>query len=248
MILGFDQPFGAVERHLRHPDVMLHRVVERRSDDLGIHRAIHVRDFFRALADQRDHQVHFGIISTDRIGDFLQYGSLAGFGRRHNQPALPLADGRDEIEQSGGEDAGVGFEIKAFEREYGGEVFKVGAVLGFFGVEAVHRVHSKQPVVLLRVFGRAHLPDDHVARAQPEALDLRLADVNIVRARQVFLGAQKADAVVHDLQHAAAQLVALPLGVVAQQPQDDLLLLHAAVAGDSHLARHLAQLFECFSL
>src|SRR5690606_11452542 len=55
MALDFDQPLGTVERHFGDAHVVLHRVVERRGDDLRVHRAIHIRDFFRTLADQRDH-------------------------------------------------------------------------------------------------------------------------------------------------------------------------------------------------
>jgi len=65
--------------------------------------------------------------------------------------------------------------------------------------------------------GGTHLTDDHVAGAEPEATDLRLADVDVIGAGQILLGAQEVDAVVDAVQHAAAQAVTALFGLVAQQ-------------------------------
>ncbi len=79
------------------------------------------------------------------------------------------------------------------------------AVLRHFRVEAVDRFDAEQAVVLLAVFRGAHLAGDVIAGPKPKAADLRLADVDIVGARQQALAAQEAVPVIDDLQDAAGR-------------------------------------------
>jgi len=57
-----------------------------------------------------------------------------------------------------------------------------------------------------------------------------------------MIAAQEADPLLDDLQHAAAKDVTLLLRLRPQQPEHQVLLLEAAVAGDVLGASHLAQL------
>jgi len=115
------------------------RFIEGGGDDLGVNRAVHVRHFFRALADQRHHQVHIGIIGRDRVGDLLQDGRFSCFGRRDDQAALALADRSHQVDHARGEREAVGLEVETFEREDRRQLFKARAVLGFLGIHPVDR-------------------------------------------------------------------------------------------------------------
>jgi hypothetical protein len=78
------------------------RLVEGRGDDLALHRALHVGDFFRPLVDQQHDQIAFGMVGGDRLGDVLQQHGLAGARRRHDQRALALALRRDDVDDAAG--------------------------------------------------------------------------------------------------------------------------------------------------
>jgi len=58
--------------------------------------------------------------------------------------------------------------------------------------------------------------------------------------------AQEADILVDDVQHAAAEDIALPFGLGAQQPQDQVFLLQAAVARHVQRFGQIAQLGQRF--
>ena len=177
--------------------------------------------------------MHVGVVGGDAVGDLLEDGRLAGLGRRDDQAALAAADGRDQVDQALGEVVGGGLQVEHLAGEDGRQVVEVGPPLGDLRIEAVDRLDAQQAEVLLALLGRAHLAGDHVARAQAEAANLRLGDVDVVGAGQEALLAQEAEAVLDDLQHAAAEDVALLLGLGLQQAKDEVLLAQGAVAGDT---------------
>jgi len=74
--------------------------------------------------------VHLRVVLADGVGDILEHGGLAGFRRADDQAALPLADRGDQVQQAGAQDAGTGFQVKAFFREDGRQAFKGGPALG----------------------------------------------------------------------------------------------------------------------
>ena len=121
---------------------------------------------------------------------------------------------------------------------------KTGAFLGFFRVQPVDRLDFEQAVVFFGLLGRAHLPDNQVSGAQAKAPDLALADVDILRARQQMIAAQKADVVLYDLQDAATEDEALLFCIGAQKAHDQVVLFQACIAGNVRRARDLAQFVE----
>jgi hypothetical protein len=57
--------------------------------------------------------VHIGVFGGDGVGNLLEDGGLAGFGRRNDQAALAAANGRDQVDQARGERVTVGLQVKA---------------------------------------------------------------------------------------------------------------------------------------
>ena len=77
------------------------------------HLAVHVGDFLGALVDQQDDERDLGMILRDRVRDLLQQDRLARARRRDDQPALALADRRDEIHDAHAEVAVARLEAEA---------------------------------------------------------------------------------------------------------------------------------------
>src|SRR5471032_2293788 len=95
--LMLHQALGLLDDHLGHLHVARGRLVEGGTNHFAAHAALHVGDFFGALVDQQHDQRYLGMIGGDRIGDVLQQHRLAGAWRRNDQPALTLADGRQQV-------------------------------------------------------------------------------------------------------------------------------------------------------
>ena len=86
--------------------------------------------------------------------------------------------------------------------------------------------------------------------AQVELADLRGRDVDVVGPGQVAVlgGAQEAEPVGQDLQHALGEDEAFLLRLRAQDLEDQLLLLHGGRARDLQRLRHLGQLGDAHLL
>jgi len=186
--------------------------------------------------------VHLRVLLGDGVGDLFQDGRLAGLGRRDDHPPLALSDRRHQVEHARRQGVAIGLEVEALFREDRRQVFKLGTTLGFFGVHPVDRLDPQQTEVLLRVFGRADLTDNHVAGAQAEAADLRLGNVDVIGAGQIVIGPQESHPLAHDFEDTAAQLQAAPLGVGLHDAQDQILFLEPRRALDLEIAGDAAQI------
>ncbi len=82
------------------------QVVHGGGDHLGPHVAPHVRDLLRSLVDQQDDEDDLRMVRRDAAGDLLEEHGLARLRRGHDQAALPLADGGQQVEHPRG---GIGF-------------------------------------------------------------------------------------------------------------------------------------------
>ncbi len=139
-----------------------------------------------------------------------------------------------------------GLQVEAHVGEDGGQVFKVRAAAGFFGVHAVDRLDLQQPVMPLGFARRAHVPDDQVAGAQVVAAQLRLGDIHILFADAVMLRAQEADAFVHDLQDAAAHLDAFLFGFRLADADDQRFFFQPIGVGDVQVPGHAPKFCQGF--
>ncbi len=115
------------------------------------------------------------------IGHGLQQHGLTRFGLRHDQRALALADGRKEIDDARGEVVvAVARETEFLAREKRRHEFELHAVTHKVGREAVDLVHAHQREVFLALARRADGTAHGVAGLQPEVLDLRRRNIDVV--------------------------------------------------------------------
>ena len=148
--------------------------------------------------------MHLGVVGLDRVGDLLQDRRLAGLGGRHDHPALTLADGREQIDDPGGQFRRPGrLEPKPLVGEQRREVLEPRAVPGFIGRKSAHGVDAdERRELLVRRRGAARTFDE-VTAAHGEAAGLADGDVDVFRTRQVSLGPQEPIPFVAQVEQAA---------------------------------------------
>lgn len=164
------------------------RLVEGGGDHLAAHRTAHFGDFLRAFVDEQDDEVALGMIGRDAVGDVLQHHGLAGLGRRNDEAALALADGRDHVDDAGGQVFGAAvalFETQGFLGEQGCEVFEQDLVVGGLRPLEIDLIDFQQREVALAFLGGTDPAGDGVAGPQIEPADLARRDIDVVGARQI---------------------------------------------------------------
>ena len=155
-----DEALGPLDGELGDLGVLVRRAVESRGDDFALDRAAHVRDLLGPLVDEQDHEMDIGVVGLDGMGDLLQDGRLARFGRRDDQPALAFADGRDEVHDPGRHVARVARDLEAqlVVGEKGVRLSNFGPVAGVVRRQAGDGVDLYQRRVLFVVGGRPEGP------------------------------------------------------------------------------------------
>ena len=74
-------------------------------------RSFEISDFFRALIDQKNNQLHLRVIFCDRVGDVMEQCRFAGARRRDDQTALAHAERRHQVHDAGGVTIGHGLKF-----------------------------------------------------------------------------------------------------------------------------------------
>ena len=170
--------------------------VEGRGDDLTLDRAFHVGHLFGTLVHENDHEVHLGVVDRDRVRDLLHDDRLARLRRGHDQPTLPLTDGRDDVDDPRGELVGLGrFEAQALLWVQRRELGELGAIVGRLGCLTVDGVETHKSVELAaRAVARwdgialavlANGSGDRVAATKTVLTHLTERDVDVARPGQV---------------------------------------------------------------
>ena len=101
VLAEFDHSLGLFDDHLGDLDMPRGWLVEGGADHLGrrpLDRALHVGDFLGALVDQEHHDIRFGVVGQDAVGDLLEEDGLAGSGRRDDHAALAEAERSDQVD------------------------------------------------------------------------------------------------------------------------------------------------------
>jgi len=241
-----DESLRLFDHHLGHLHVTRCRFIEGGGDDLTLHGALHLGDFFGPLVDEQHDQIDLGMIRGDRRRDVLQQHGLAGLGRRDDEAALALADRRHEIDRTRGQIFGgavATLELQSPRRMQRREVLEEHLAACVLRRVEIDFADLEQREVTLAIFGRTDQPRDGVAGAQIETPNLRRADVDVIRAGKVrTVGrAQEAEAVLQDLEHAVTVDVLALARMRLQQAEDDVLLARAGHVLDAERTRHLDQ-------
>ena len=162
----------------------------------------------------------------------------------------PLPSGRHEVEHAGREGVGRRLELDPVLRVERGQVVEEDLLLRAVGRLEVDRVDLDEGEVALVFLGRADLAADRVPGAQVELADLGGRDVDVVGTGQVAVlgGAQEAEAVGQDLEHALGEDEPFLLRLGAQDLEDQLLLLHGGRARDLQRLGHRGQLADAHLL
>ena len=105
-----------------------------------------------------------GMVGGDGVGDVLQQHRLAGARRRHDQAALALADGRQQVEHARRDVVLDGLQPDPLLRVERREVVEKDLVARLVGRLEVDRLHLDQREVALAVLGRADLAGDRCRR------------------------------------------------------------------------------------
>ncbi len=240
VLLVLDQALGLLDDHFGDLHVAGRRLVEGRGDHFAAHGALHFGHFFRALVDQQHDQVALGVVAGDVAGDVLQHDRLARLRRSDDEATLALADRCTEIDHAASEVFGgavAGFHLQALVGEQRGQVFEEDLVLRVLRPIVVDRVDLEQGEVTLAFLRRANLADDGVTGTQIEATNLAGRDVDVVRAGQIgrIRGAQEAETVLENLQHAITGNFLAAFSVLLQQGENHVLLARTGHVFQAHL-------------
>src|SRR5438876_5904260 len=232
-----DQALRLLDHHLRHLHVARRRLVEGRAHHLALHRALHVGHLPGPLVDEQHDEADVGMVGGDAVRDVLQHHRLAGARRGDDEPALPLADRREQIDGARGVLLWVELEAQVLVGVERRQVVEEDLVARLLRLVEGDGLDLEQREVALAFLGGADLSGDHVAGAQVEAADLARRDVDVVGTGEVVVvgRAQEAEAVGQDLEHALAADEAVLLGLRLQDGEDELLLAHGGRALDVHV-------------
>jgi hypothetical protein len=172
---GLDEPLGPLDGQLGDGGVVVVGVVEGRGVDLARDGGPHLGDLLGPLSHEHDHEVHLGVVAGDPGGQSLQDHGLAGLGRRDDEAALSLADGREQVDDARAER--LGLDGEPFGRVYGRQVSERGPPAPLR--VAVDRLDAGELVA-------CEGGDDVVARPQVELLDFLGKYAHVTRSRQVL--------------------------------------------------------------
>jgi hypothetical protein len=164
-----------LDHHFGDLDVARCRLVEGRGNDLALHRALHVGDFFRPLVDQKHDQIAFRMIGAIALAMFCRMTVLPVRGGG-DQRALAHALRRHDVDHAARlvlDGRIVELHIEPARRIERRQIVEMDLVLDLLGVLEIDRGDLEQREIALAVLGAADRAFDRIAGAQAEAADLR---------------------------------------------------------------------------
>ena len=168
------------------------RLVEGRSDDLGIDAGRHVGDFLRTLVDEEDDHIDLGVVGCDSVSDILQQDGLTRLGLCDDETTLPLTDRCEEVDDTHSDlvlhTRIVGrLEAELLIGEDRREVVEGDTVTHLRGGTPIDTCDAIEGEVLIAILWRTDEALDEVTWAQAPLLDLIGREVDIVRRREVVV-------------------------------------------------------------
>ena len=191
-----------------------------------------------------------GLFAQMDWGDVLEDDRLARLGRRDDEAALTLSEGRDQVDDARDEVCGTAvapFEHETLVGEQRGEVLEQDLVLPVVRLAHVDLVNLEQREVFA-VLRRADLAGDAVAGAEAETPNLARGDVDVVRSGEVgtVRRPQEAESILKDFEHTFAVDVFAVLGDPPQDCGNDLLFAQAREIVETDFPGHIDQFGDGF--
>ena len=244
------EPFGLLDDHLGHLHVTCRRFVEGGADHFADHRPLHVGDLFRTLVDEQHDEHGIRVVVGDGLGDVLQHHGLAGARRRHHQPALPHADGRQQIDETRRVFIRLVLERNALFGIERGQVVEENLVPDVVRVAVVDGLDLQERKIPLTILRRPDLAGNDVAGAQAETPDLARRYINVIRAGQVVVvrRPQKAEPVGQGFQDTLSVNIPILLGLRLQDSEYEILPPHVRGALDAETLADIGQLVDLLGL
>src|SRR5208337_4587206 len=228
--LVLDEALGLLDDHFGHLHVARGGLVESRTDDFALHRALHVGDFLGAFVNKQNNQHDLWMVRCHRIGDGLQQHGFAGAGRSDNETALALADRREQVHHAAADALAHCLHLDALLRIERREVVKENLVARLLGRLEVDGFDLDEREILLALMGRAHVAADRITGLEIELANLRGRHVNVVRSGQIVVvrGTEEAVAVGEDFKDAFSEDVAFLFALRLEDLENEILLAEAA--------------------
>ena len=186
------------------------------------------------------------MVLDDRPRDRLQHHGLTGPGCRHNQPALALADGGDEIHDAGAVLTLIMLQIDPFLRVERGQVIEKNLVPRDFGIFQIDLLDLQEGKVSFALLRGADLAGHGVACPEVETPDLGRRNIDVVGSRQVIGvgGAKEPETVRERLQHPFPVNDPVLFSLGLENGEDQLLLAQVRGSVDLQIPGNLVQLCD----
>ncbi len=223
-----DEPLRLIQRRLGDANVVFRHLVKRRVEHLRLGRAHDVGHFLGALVDEQDIDRHLGVVFGNRVCDLLEQHRLSRLGLRDDEPALPLADGRNDVDHAQRK-VGVfsrALEAQPLHRIERLELVKRHAAAIFLQRQVVNRRDAHQRGAPIALPPGARLAVYDISVAQVESANLHGGYVDVVSVR-----AQKAVPLRVNVEYAAVVVQVLPRGGVLLRRFVCVLALHSSRRG-----------------
>ena len=103
VVAALGETLGLFEDDVGNAYMAVGGFVESGGNDFGIDTALHVGNLLGAFVDEKHHEVDFGVVVSNGVGDLFEEGCFTSFGLSHNKSALTLSNGCEHIDDTGGE-------------------------------------------------------------------------------------------------------------------------------------------------
>src|SRR3984885_11086657 len=161
--LMLHQTLRLLNHHLGNLYVTRSRLIERGRDNLALHAALHIRNFFRTLVDQQHDQHDLRMICSNAVRNRLQQHRLTSPRRSHNQPTLPLAHRSQQVHHAPRDVLANRLHLHPLLRIQRSQIVEQDLVPRLFRRLEVDRLDLHQREVLLALMRRTHIAADRIA-------------------------------------------------------------------------------------
>src|SRR5688572_31247968 len=183
------------------------------------------------------------MILCDRVGDRLKQHRLSGSRGRYDQSTLAFSNGREQIEDAGGQVVLGGFQLETIVGIQRSQVVEEDLVSSFVRMFEVHGFDLDQGEVPLAILRRTDLSRHGVPGSQIEFADLGRRYVDIVRSRQVVVigRAEESESVRQGFKNAFTENEAALFGLRLQDLENQFLLPHSGSSLNIEVLGNLRQ-------